>query len=538
MAADPPFAKGKLAEAWRRVIIPRLAIGMSILTGGCAVQRTTVDPEDHINPKTPPGHSQVTSGPPGDLPITTDDVVHVAPAVRAQRNLYREQLLKGARHDFGALSRFAETGYSSTLHTAQVRLTNYLTASANPVNNSVSYIDPAKFDVGVAFGFTPFDAVKNVLALQGVYPSDDRITGATRDMIAKDHFRLQDVDAYTQSPHALFNTRRDAADVCVVVPSSAFALTIDIRGMTTQQQILFTNRHESWHCLDHFFVEQSLDAKDVAAVPEGTLADNVNNRTAMAIYAINYNKESLADVGAVGDMIRHDGYGLDLVHTIAAWRQRYPNDPQHMSSPSLNGFRAKVERMGLDAFRALSDEQATQLYVDTVKEHGATPRSVYIQIRYETASATERAGYLANAHADDDISRAVNVLGFYLDKRVDGPNGPLSPGEQKLMQRLADWNAGGLLEQRAFDLDGAVTPASLTRAYGDMLRGFQSEMDRGTADALVPAQMGKLQQTYIYQVKNTDYVEANRIRGVDITRILPVRNDPAARAPAVAVAGP
>jgi len=156
-----------------------------------------------------------------------------------------------------------------------------------------------------------------------------------------------------------------------------------------------------------------------------------------------------------------------------------------------------------------------------VREYGMTPRSVYMQVKYELATPDDRRATLDLARTDNDAWRAVNLLQYYLGKTNEPPAGPLSPREQQLMERLSRYNAGGILEQRAFELAGSVTPRSLVAAYGDLQRGFQNQLNTGHADPLVTAQMGKLQQTFIYQMRNTDYVEANRRRGVNVISVLP-----------------
>jgi hypothetical protein len=73
-----------------------------------------------------------------------------------------------------------------------------------------------------------------------------------------------------------------------------------------------------------------------------------------------------------------------------------------------------------------------------------------------------------------------------------------------------------MLQDRAFEAEGKITPATLIRTFGEMQEELRGELRKNPEDPLLRAKVSKLQQSFITTVQSTDYVDVNARRGVDI----------------------
>lgn len=439
---------------------------------------------------------------------------------KKRRTRIRETLLDQARHDLDKFADSSGTGYSRDLQALGSRLTGNLKDDHSTVHNKVVFVDPTKLDVALSLGFAPDYAIETLLARQKVRIPDNSLKLAGDK--ATSYFESKyGVKTYTQAPTAITNLKNPAPEACVVIPSSEHALEVDIRGLSRQEQVDFTNRHESWHCLDSKYNLRHLDPKKVEAVKKGTLISHVNDMTALEIYATVYRKEALADVGAVGDLIRQ-GKGLDLLDKVSAWRATDVMDLQHLSSPVLAGLKVKIDEIGLENFRKLSDADARNLYFEVTDTFGMTAKSLQIDIRMGTTTAAERKTYLERAQVDEDVARAVLLMGYL----VTAPGAPaasaeLTAGEQALAEKLKAWDADRLLDDKAFEISGKITPASIIKAYTVIQEDLRGRMKDDPGNPLYPLQATKLQQAFLTHARELDYVGVNAARGVDIVTAEP-----------------
>ena len=527
--ATDKFHAGGLSSLWKR-FAPRTALAFSLFTAGCAgdhkVNPSTVDddkPADINN-------GANNADPPETQPQVLDleESLIFSPKEEARRNRINATLLAAARKQYPALLRDGRQGYTQDLLSLQSRLTAYLKKGDHSLHDRVVILDPAKFDVGMALGFQVPQAVRLMLKGQGLQPTAALVSDVARELDAPYAFRFGS-KGFTQNPHALMNTKPAGSDACVIIPSSDHALQVDIKGLTTTEQINFANRHEGWHCLDAAFTLRHLPEAKIKAVLKGTLEAQVDDPVAMEIYANNYRKESLADIGAIGDMIRQDGYDLSLVDKVSAWRKRYPTDVMHLSAPVLAGFKAKVEAMGINAFRAMNDDQAKDFYIETTIQYGMSAKSLAANVRLEVADLGEQLRFGQAAKTDPEIAKAIDFLAYYYRRHDDPGPGPLTPAEQQVMAQLRQWNAVQALEDKAVALSGKITPVTLVQAYGALQESFHMQLQNQPGNVLLAAQMTKLQQSFIYHVQDCDYVDRNHRHGIDLTAVEPLVKGMAAK---------
>ncbi len=500
-----------LTSSWW-VFVRRAALGASLAAAGC----TSVPKPDHTQKIEDAGAPGSADPPPRDdatRTIDMDDIVILPAKEEARRARINAALMQQARREVLKLNN--RGSYSQELDGLQDRLTRFLKSDRANIHNRVLVIDPGKFDVAMALGFSAPQAVRLLLTEQKLTPTGEMAETVAGKAAAPYAFRYG-VQTFSQDPFAMMNTSRTHPAACVIVPSSDHALTIDIRGLNAREQVNFTNRHEGWHCLDDKYTLRSFDPKKLAAVPQGTLMSKIANLTALGVFAMEYRKEAVADVGAIGDMIRQDGYDTGLIDKIVAWRMRYPNDIQHLSAPVLHGFKAKIDEMGIDAFHRLDDAAAKQLYFDVTDQYGMSARSLQINLKLEKGTVPERLQWLEAAKTDPEAAKAIDFFQYYWQKPADPGAGPLSSAEIKLAGALRSWNAAQLLEDRAFKDSGRITPVTLAAAYGALQDELHAHTRSDPRNPLYAAQMTKLQESFVWRVQDTDYVEANLKRGVDI----------------------
>ncbi len=435
---------------------------------------------------------------------------------KKRRARIREALLESARGDLDSLEAGSETGYTRDLQGLGSRLTGELQAAHSTVHNKVAFVDPQKLDVALSLGFAPDYAVGRLLAEQRIHIPDNQLAQAGQKATSYYESKFG-IKTYTQDPTALTNLRNPNPRACVVVPSSERSPDIDIQGLSRPDIVEFTNRHEGWHCLDGKYNLRHLDPEKLEAVRKGTLGSQINDRTALEIYATIYRKEALADVGATGDMIRA-GKGLDLIDKVADWRAQDPKDLQHLSSPVLKGLKAKIGEIGLDNFRKLSDTDAQKLYFEVTDKWGMTGRSLQTGLRFEMAKGAERQGYLDRFGKDQDVTRALLLETYVAKARPDQPAAGLSGTDAALAAQLKNWDADKLLDDKAFEMGKKITPQTIIAAYNRLQGDLHGKMTSDPDNKLYPLQATKLQQAFLTHARELDYVGANAARGVDIVK--------------------
>jgi hypothetical protein len=489
--------QGRLRAAFAKVAVP-IALAMSLSTPGSATAK----------PTEPVKAAPTVIAPAAKLPLSEAEIT--------RREAIRETLLDAARNNLAYLQANTHTGYSGQLEGLESTLTSRLAGSHSTVHNKVVFIDPAKLDVTLSLGYAPDYALQTLLRHDNVTLPDNQLEMAG-EKAASYHQSRFGTKTYTQDPTAITNLKNPIAQACVVVPSSEHALEVDIKGLSRAETVEFTNRHESWHCLDGKYTLRHLDPAKLEAVKSGSLVSQLGDPTALEAYATLYKKESLADVGALGDMIRA-GKSPDIIDKVIAWRNSDPKDLQHLSSPVLQGFKAQIEQMGLENFRRLPDAEAQKMYFDTVDLCGMTAKSLDTSIRYATAPRAQREKYHRDAETDLDAARAIALLSHIKAPPKDVQK-PLSAAEKKVAQQLKSFHPGTLLDNKAFELGGKITPATLADAYDDLQEGLRAKMQAEPNNKLWQAQATALQQEFLTHARTADFVALNAARGVDIVRV-------------------
>lgn len=439
----------------------------------------------------------------------------------------RMALIEAARTEFMASKIQTGDAYSRDLNLLGNRLTLSL-QHMDGLHDRAVLLDPARFDAGSALGLPPVAVVQMMLGEQDVQMEPARARTVAGNM-AK-YFKFAFGLVRTQDPAAFVNMTGAAGEACVVVPSSGHALPFAIPGMTLQQKIAFVNTHEAWHCLDsrypiHGYNEEAMDRemnKPNAARNSATVRDYI---------ALRYNKEALADLGGVGDLIRSGKADLSAIDAVSDWRKTLVADSLHFSPPVLAEMKLRIQKMGLPAFRAMNDVQAQAFYFSVMDAKELTGAIVGYTVMLEDAKTPGQKRTLGIlAGRDPDFIRAREFRRYVAAAENAGrhaPKGaaPLTEKEKASLARVRSWNASAMLQERAFALYGKITPQTMIGAYGALQTALMDGIAKQPDNAVLPVLMTKLQQTYLNDVRRVDYVAANARHGVDIAAVEPALKD-------------
>jgi|GEM_PF-1016431 len=506
------------------------ALGATMLTGcGNAPLRAQAPAPDQTREKIEAVETPRHNAPAANTATAQDVQGH--PALGTQDSLahaeeVRRILLADARKRLPKLLGRARTEYSAQLDSLEQHLRNYLKQDTTRHNNII-VLDPVQADVAIALGLpvaipviadilaeTPKDLIKS-----GELPVPFDVVMGAADNLADPYRSKAGILSHTQTASAFPNQNGTESRPCLIVPLSDHALPFAIKGLTFDQKTEFGNTHEGWHCLDSKYrltdaqmaVLDTVDLKDFAAVkahPDAIAAGS-------SLHAM----EMLADVASIGDMIRR-GHDPKIIDAVIDWRRgNMPSDFLHYSAPALQALKAHIAETGLDAFRAATHDAARDLYIRLTDENMLTSARFATTLEYVTGNADDRARLRAESAGNAETRRAV----AYAEIMMPDPLGDLvrsfsralAPPDTALQEKLKAWDFVAVLEKEAVAVGGAITPASVIEAYGNV----QDNLRRAITPENEVEQREKMtlmKTFFINYVRQVDYVEANTRHGIDI----------------------
>lgn len=507
-------------KASRRQMIG-VALGVTMLTScGHAPLRAQApvddQPREKIEAVETPRISAIAGNTP---PVTAQDSLKHADEVR-------RILLADARKRFAELSTSARTDYSAQLDSLERHMRDYLQQDTSRHNN-VIVLDPIQTDVAIALGLpveiaVMADVMKETPAAQirhDAPPVPFGVITSAADNMSDFYLSKAGVISYTQTASAFPNQSEPESRPCVIVPMSDHALPFTIPGLTFDQKTEFGNTHEGWHCLDNKYrltaaqmaVLDTVDIKDFTALkgqPDAIAA-------ASSIHAM----ETLADVASIGDMVRR-GHDPKIIDAVIRWRTgNTPSDYLHYSVPALKALKTHIAETGLDAFRATTHDDARGLYIRLTDENILTPSRLATALDYVTGDSTTRARLqvesIENAETRIAVAYAKIMTPDPVGSLVRSFGRVMTPPDTALQAKLKTWDFFSVLEKEAVAVGGAITPASVIEAYGNV----QDSLRRAITPENEVEQREKMtlmKSFFINYVRKIDYVEANARHGIDI----------------------
>lgn len=443
------------------------------------------------------------------------------PTEKARRDQIRKILLDDAKKNFETIAPLADNDYSKQLKKLEGDINGYLKRHPEAGARAV-VLEPNEFDAGVAMGMKPEEVVTRMLKKQGVTATDDEIKGIVTQ-IGADYTSKFGLQGYTQvSTQNPVGQGPDRASV--IVPNSDQDDPYSVPGLTYAENIDNGNRHEGWHNKDSFYDPGKWSERSQNIAEDYTNPALRHSNSARNCFAEMQKQESIADVGAVGDMIREEKKPLDIIDKVAKWRQTSEGgaDAHHMTAQVLQGMRQEIEAMGVDKFRKMNENQVRDFYHDVTEKYGATGASVKAGLDYRDGTPEERAALEKRAAAEPEVKKGLEFQRM-MDNMPPVASDDLTAADKELKEKIDKFDASALLEQKAFDLKGKITPATMIEAYGKIEQDLRKKIKSDPANArLYELEMTKLQEKFVHDVNTKDYVEANKKHGVNIEEREPV----------------
>ncbi len=450
---------------------------------------------------------------------TTETFIPVGPPGTPEDQV-RAMLIGNTTTD--AIVNAVDNGYSRELQQRGAALTRFLQHEHNSPDAKATYIDPNEFQALRAFGRDDKDAARTLLDRAGAPVTQENIDDLAAEMRHPVSAPGQGL-VYTQEPHAIRDMFTNAPQAGAIIPGSAyFAPNLRIEGLTHAQNLEFIDRHEGWHEADTQNMFTDITRAQMGKFDPEQPESMLGNPVQLAALARVNRQESLADVGAAGDMIRN-GADPAIIDHIAAWRHQ-SGEIGHMTGNALDGLERKINEMGVEKFRTLSDDDAHNLYNAVATQNSLPPAQAEAAVRYVTGTAAERATYDGmGTAASPDVAGALSFLKPYT---LPPPSDAEKPDQHNQMdpdvaRQLSNYHPIQLMRDRAFADGGMITPATIAKAYGELQDELRQDIDRQPDNRLWQAQAQKLQENFPNAVQMTDYIHENATRGVNILKAAP-----------------
>jgi hypothetical protein len=443
-------------------------------------------------------------------------------------------LVQRAQADYLKLAAQVQAPYSRELREIQQKTTRQLQNEHSEYNERAIFLDPTKFTIGVALGLSKDETVRRLLVEQNAQKgsSDHVVSGAAKNM-AMD-FNAKAGRTTTQFPVS-YSIHNDL-EQCVVVPAAEAEQFFRIKGLNPEKNREFTNRHEAWHCRDDRYTHGLKALKNVPAFSPSTDISKVpNDAKVREAYSLYHKKECVADVGALGDMIR-EGDDPKMIGDVIRKRNNDAWEARHFTSPVLEGFRREIAAMGVDKFRKLGEKQVQDFYYGVVDRYALSADGIGHVQQFEALGSIrpvkgEGSFFKIRKRIDEPgVKTAIDYraaqktamrekneeeMDFNVTSDSYARAAPPSPAEKRAAAFLKTWDAGKTLEDRAFGNDRKITPESLVRAYIGLVDECQKKLKSDPANApRYEGQIVRLNEALKEKVQRTDYVTANLERGV------------------------
>ena len=278
-----------------------------------------------------------------------------------------------------------------------------------------------------------------------------------------------DLDHQTLAPVAVPELRStDGRAMCVTITGQPDIQSFMPTGLNMEQSARFLNRHEFRHCASAHISHMMQRHDDIAPlVARGDMAPALFDYVASRL-----EEETRADLGALTDMIVLDGDNPSILRSVAAWRAdrmaAAQRDITHYSSPALLALADRIDDMGVERFRRMSERARERLLDRVLQDTKLTGGAMAIVMSRAYGSDPAEVNY---PYTQRDHDRAAPALAYMQAhpnlEFVDMDPIILTPDQATTLQ---EWDAAGEMTKRAMrEGGGQISRFSLLAARRDML---------------------------------------------------------------------
>lgn len=437
----------------------------------------------------------------------------------AEKDSINNELVMEAQRQFGKIAVAGENPFSRGLHDLEQRLSRHLENESESMQDRVIVVQPQQLDVGIALGMNPAVVIDSLMRMRGAGLEDDSLQLDLMGFFASRLYQSRyGTVVENQSPHAFAS--RNGSQPSVMFPISNFAMDeYAIKGLPFEQLQEFINRHEGWHCVDTRTLIK-IDNSTLVNVGFEDLDDMPSDTISLEFACVVNRQEVLADVGAVGDMVRA-GAGLNVIDAVKSWRGRNYQDYLHQSEDGLTALQAEIKSMGLSKFRKLDQDSAHALYARIMEEQSLNPDILRAMIEYKTADSSRKIYMRIKSKKDPVLEKGI-AKWEQIRKHEVAANKLLSKAWNKLSEprALKNWNPLAAMIDGAVAESGEITPVSLVRSYNKLYSSLQNEMGE-KYDPVIAEKLLRLKEAFVDSATELDYVTLNADLGIDITQRKP-----------------
>lgn len=428
------------------------------------------------------------------LPEYKQDPVLIA---HATEDAVRLDLTQQARRNYGALVVTLDARYAANLHALEKTLLERKRVR-EPDGAAVTIIDPDTLLVGLQFGLQPHEAIQTIMQsrnipVQSVEPVEHR-----------------NADKYMRPHHNRYSaTSISGHNLPYIMSTAEYNIVNMIDPYGYQMHKKYVDKHEGYHYLDNEFLPPP-GASNYTPDSRKLIADADYRLTALKTQWC----EGFADIAAVGDLVR-EGHGFGVIEAVTD-RRAQSVDIGHYTYLMLQHFQDVVTKIGIKAFRRMSDDQAIELYKNSVRMAGMTNDEIVLAAYHDLA--------LHGTYADGIKLTAAIQSGEYtpneiIDSQVYAYK--LHSGHQAEQRKTNAVTAhhrdntlhiAGQIEliDQTFANGHALTPETLACTYVDMVNALRTEKNDDAIDTII-----RLKEAYA-QSHNIPYIAENQARGIDV----------------------
>lgn len=298
-----------------------------------------------------------------------------------------------------------------------------------------------------------------------------------------------DLESQVIDPRAVTQVAlQSGGQMCLVIASPEEMPVTLVPGMTAAQSARYFNRHEFWHCIDP--VAATLEAQLTGLTTDDGLTPAVLDG-----FARMSRTETYADLGALADMVALDGADPSVIARVRDWRGirlHSARDLQHYDGAALTELQHRIEDMGVERFRRLSDRARLRMVEDIARTHSYTAGALGVAV-YGILGADVPDEIVASAA---DRAMAQQIVAAY--KAGDGTNYEDVVGIELTAAQVSElngWDASAALEALA-TRQGPETVSSLLAARVQMLDGLRADITRDPENPMYGARIILVQRAF------------------------------------------
>lgn len=444
---------------------------------------------------------------------------------------FNRSALDSAVAHYNDILKSTQTNYSRYLKTEQVRLQKWQDATPPRFKSVWGIADPFQTDVTAALNIDPQRQLEYMLSPEIVAKMSKDVIAETAQTMRRQTTTDYLEKTYTQNAMVTRSFLKDSsATFQLIVPEPRYNNANQLMGMSYREALDFSNRHEGWHLLDWEMNFQSARTDTVSDAQQEDARRWITNAAVRDAARISIQRESLADIGALGDMIR-DGQRLSLIDSAIKWRDA-TDDPIHYTQPALRRLKAEIDEYGLEKFRTLSDKDARALYYKVIREAtlsdkamitaGEYAKAAYYDFNYKDDDPVGqqkldsiKTAFNARAQNDIQMQLGIKFMQTNLEAPYSGIRTYTKESKQRIKAALATWDARSVLINDAWQHDRHVTPQGIIKAYARLQDELVIKMLNDPKNSEVhEAKLIRLQNVFTTKLRTIDYAAENTKRGV------------------------